>query len=347
MSTASRMLEVARKEIGVREGRDRNGNWNNRVKYNDWYVDVLKMGSAFRTSAWCAIFVSWVARQAGVPTSVIPNHAWTPSGDAFFRSKNRRVSTPRAGDIFYVYYPTRGRVAHVGIVESYSNGYITTIEGNTNTSGSSQGNGVYRLRRRVTSNIRVYRPAYTSVGLPNSGVTEKWDGKSYPGRQVFKVGVRHEANTILGHRLVAHGFGRHYKVGPGPVFGEADKRNVMDFQRAQGWKGSDADGYPGPESWKRLMAAPKGATKPPTPPTTHRTLSRGMKGADVKKLQSELLRVFPAYAGRIRKNGGPTTNFGPATEAVVKEFQKRAGVGVSGIVGPQTHAALKKHGVRL
>ena len=88
-----------------------------------------------------------------------------------------------------------------------------------------------------------------------------WDGKSYPGRDAFRLGQRHAAVTLLGQRLVAHGFGKHYSVGPGPTFGPADKANVSEFQRAQGWSGSDADGYPGPESWRRLMSAPKAAGK--------------------------------------------------------------------------------------
>ncbi|SMO55199.1 peptidoglycan-binding protein [Melghirimyces algeriensis] len=81
----------------------------------------------------------------------------------------------------------------------------------------------------------------------------KWDGKSFPGRDAFKTGKSHPAVTVLGKRLVAHGFGKHYKVGPGPTFSEADRKNVQDFQKAQGWSGSDADGYPGPVTWERLM----------------------------------------------------------------------------------------------
>src|SRR5690606_20980048 len=64
--------------------------------------------------------------------------------------------------------------------------------------------------------------------------------------------------TVLGERLVAHGYGSYYSVGPGPTFSESDRKAVQAFQRAQGWSGSDADGYPGKETWKRLMAAPKG-----------------------------------------------------------------------------------------
>lgn len=171
MSTASSMLNVARREIGVREDRSRTGSWNNRVKYNDWYVDTLKKGSVYRSASWCAIFVSWVARHAGVPTSVIPNHAYTPTGWNWFKSRGLAVSDPRPGDILYVFYPRMGRIGHVGIVERRDGNYVITIEGNTNTNGSSQGNGVYRLRRRITSNLRFARPRYagTATKPPKAG----------------------------------------------------------------------------------------------------------------------------------------------------------------------------------
>lgn len=63
--------------------------------------------------------------------------------------------------------------------------------------------------------------------------------------------------TWLGERLVAHGYGSHYRNGPGPVWGDADRLNVRDFQRAQGWTGADADGLPGRETLVRLAAKPK------------------------------------------------------------------------------------------
>lgn len=95
--------------------------------------------------------------------------------------------------------------------------------------------------------------------------------------------------TWLGQRLVAHGFGKHYSVGPGPTFGQADKANVRDFQRAQGWTGADADGLPGPETLRRLAAAPK-----PQPVT---------RGAKVNHALSDLhdAKGNPRRMGKIRK----------------------------------------------
>lgn len=77
---------------------------------------------------------------------------------------------------------------------------------------------------------------------------------SFPGHQYFAPGQSNEYVQMLGERLVAKGFGSHYKVGPSPSWSEADRENVQDFQKAQGWTAASADGYPGPETWRRLFS---------------------------------------------------------------------------------------------
>lgn len=59
------------------------------------------------------------------------------------------------------------------------------------------------------------------------------------------------------------------------------------------------------------------------------------KGERVKALQKRLNDHYPAYS-RLDVDG----EFGPLTEAVVMEFQRRAGLVVDGIAGPATLAAL-------
>ncbi|MGJ5760599.1 peptidoglycan-binding protein [Streptomyces galbus] len=76
---------------------------------------------------------------------------------------------------------------------------------------------------------------------------------AFPGKAMFRPGADNAHVTQLGRRLVEKGFGTHYTSGPGPRWGEADRRNVEAFQRAQGWRGGAADGYPGPETWRRLF----------------------------------------------------------------------------------------------
>ncbi|MGW1771614.1 peptidoglycan-binding protein [Streptomyces sp. NPDC002104] len=90
---------------------------------------------------------------------------------------------------------------------------------------------------------------------PTTGAAPGPAGKpAYPGASFFRPGASHPAVTALGRQLVKKGFGKYYTTGPGPRWGEADRRNVEAFQRAQGWRGAEADGYPGPETWRRLFA---------------------------------------------------------------------------------------------
>ncbi|MFF9349844.1 peptidoglycan-binding protein [Streptomyces sp. NPDC014734] len=76
----------------------------------------------------------------------------------------------------------------------------------------------------------------------------------FPGRGLFRPGQSNSHVERLGRQLVKKGYGAYYLSGPGPRWTEADRRNVEAFQRAQGWRGASADGYPGPETWRRLFA---------------------------------------------------------------------------------------------
>ncbi|MDF9816246.1 peptidoglycan-binding protein [Streptomyces sp. SPB162] len=92
-------------------------------------------------------------------------------------------------------------------------------------------------------------PAGAPVTRPTGGST----APRYPGAASFRRGQSNDHVLTLGRRLVARGFGKSYRVGPSRTWGEADRRAVEAFQRAQGWSGRDADGYPGPETWRRLF----------------------------------------------------------------------------------------------
>ncbi|MFJ8491335.1 peptidoglycan-binding protein [Streptomyces sp. NPDC094038] len=75
----------------------------------------------------------------------------------------------------------------------------------------------------------------------------------YPGKNFFRPGAANDYVTRLGGQLVKKGYGRFYPAGPHAAWGEEDRRAVEAFQRAQGWRGGAADGYPGPETWRRLF----------------------------------------------------------------------------------------------
>lgn len=102
-------------------------------------------------------------------------------------------------------------------------------------------------------------------------------------------------------------------------------------------------------SYQPPKAAPAPSKPAPAPskPSGVRTLfySKGehSRGDDVKRLQAGLKRVFPSYAGNLVVDG----SYGPNTEKVVKEFQRRVGITVDGRVGPVTRDRLQKHGITL
>ncbi|MFI5802982.1 peptidoglycan-binding protein [Streptomyces sp. NPDC051561] len=76
----------------------------------------------------------------------------------------------------------------------------------------------------------------------------------FPGKGYFRPGAKNSHVTVLGRQLVAKGYGRYYSQGPGPSWTNSDRTAVQAFQKAQGWTGTDADGYPGPSTWSRLFS---------------------------------------------------------------------------------------------
>lgn len=105
--------------------------------------------------AWCGAFLSYGLKVNGNQIPELP--CWSPS---FF--PDNRITWQKAdkeallkGEIFGLYFRSKGRVAHVGaIVEDFGDGWILTIEGNTNSAGAREGNGVFK-RLRHKSQIHV------------------------------------------------------------------------------------------------------------------------------------------------------------------------------------------------
>lgn len=120
-----KLILVAKHEL---EWEFKEDNANNITPYGQWY--------GMNGSAWCAMFVSYCAYQAGVIGDLVPNYAWCPSGMTWYKERNRYYKRnsgyiPKRGDIIFFYNNELGRVAHTGIVIDGDDKYITTIEGNT------------------------------------------------------------------------------------------------------------------------------------------------------------------------------------------------------------------------
>lgn len=100
------------------------GTYSNYTEYGNWYG---KNGVA-----WCAIFISWCAAQAGVSTSII-NKTPTATAQAFCGTYyNFGSVTPQVGDIIALSTSNE----HVGLIYKVDSSFIYTIEGNMRSGGT-------------------------------------------------------------------------------------------------------------------------------------------------------------------------------------------------------------------
>lgn len=163
MATANDVLRVARSQLGYTAT-------STSGKFCDWYG--LK-------GYWCAMFVSWVAAQAGA-TAIIPRHAYTPTGAAWFKKHGRWHNGTRGlapGDIVYFDFGL-GRISHVGIFEGWDRGRVVTIDGNTGATGGRSGGRVLRRARAPRYVVGYGRPAYASRPAASGIAVDGWAGRA-------------------------------------------------------------------------------------------------------------------------------------------------------------------------
>lgn len=106
---------------------------------------------------WCAAFVAYVGYYAFLDNEgkrslwPLPLTAGCQPLADYAKSHDALVEDPVPGDVFLVYFPSLGRFAHTGVVLTSpdANGYIRTIEGNTNDDGSRDGIGVFFRSRKL------------------------------------------------------------------------------------------------------------------------------------------------------------------------------------------------------
>lgn len=175
LTVVKRVLAAAAAEVGYREGRDHDGNWNNDQKYSK-----AVPGLAWSNwQPWCATFVCWDfwkplgAKAFGTILPYRPTASCDAAMAAYKRAR-RWSEYPAIGA--QVFFGRPGDAQHTGIVVSYTASAIETIEGNTNASGSYQGDGVYRKThlRRDARVLGYGYPAYPE-GIVSADPT--WKGR--------------------------------------------------------------------------------------------------------------------------------------------------------------------------
>ena len=143
------ILGVAVTQLGYREGphgKEENGN---DTKYGDWY--------GFPYNEWCAMFVSWCARQADISTQILRNSARVGTDRDHFNIACYKGTeyTPQPGDLYM-----KPDFSHVGLVYEVRGDIVVTIEGNVNYEGVSEKDGftVAFLERKISESV---------FGVPN------------------------------------------------------------------------------------------------------------------------------------------------------------------------------------
>lgn len=286
MSTVDKIKALAAAEVGYREGRS-GGHWNNREKYAAKVPGLAWVSD--EGQPWCAVFNSWLDLSAGLTPDVdFPVTASCDAAAAWFKKAGRWSEYPAVGA--WVLFGTPSDLSHTGRVVRFDDDYIYTVEGNTNDSGSREGDGVYAKRHgrrearvvgygypKFPEGIDSADPAYASQkpkpAAPKPKPADKPADQAAPVRDALKG-----RPTVRLKRVLAAAK-RDPKAKSGTFVAKADvepveaalvKLGLLDkeyadghygtktidayaaFQRSLGFRGDDADGYPGFESLRRL-----------------------------------------------------------------------------------------------
>ena len=173
------LVNVARSQLGYHEGNNtsqlhgESSGSSNYTEYGYWYGTQVQGSSSGFYASWCAYFISWCARQAGIPTSIISNATYACAGSDYGDFKNldfysRGSYTPKVGDLIFFDWPgDNTHWDHVEIVIGVSSSEVTTLGGNT-----GDNNVKSRSWSLDHSYIRGYGvPKYTTGSTPSPDPT--------------------------------------------------------------------------------------------------------------------------------------------------------------------------------
>ena len=176
------IIGVALTQVGYTEGS------NNYTKYGVWYGQS--------NSPWCGMFVSWCAKEAGVPTSVLKRTGIANPSNFGLSYQDGSSYTPQKGDLFF-----KKSFSHVGFVYYTEGDYFYTIEGNTSTT-SADGTSVM-IRKRKISDFYFSSPNYS--GSSNSGCSHNYETKvesEHPHKE-YKICTKCSKKSYTGNSITS------------------------------------------------------------------------------------------------------------------------------------------------
>ncbi len=324
------IVQHALSQVGYREGS------------NNWNVFGNSFGNA--EGAWCAYFIQWCARRAGIPLEMIPESRFGRVSDYWenavegieFHPVNDYEAPyiPKAGDLVIyrnvqTYYDrstgeintyatansfscrlgiangTSNSISHIGIVTRDAV-YPTNNGSSVNQAGFCMVDGNWK--DSVASRFELYTniTGFVSINYPEAA-TPNISAGEWP---ILRKGSTGANVSIMQAMLNA-------AIGAGiEVDGEFDTDTAIAVIRYQTWNGLLVDGQVGPETWQSLISKSV---------QTSGSFNWGI----TRQLQKLLNNRFGI---KTTVDGG----YGSETTASVKEFQKLAGINPDGKVGPYT-----------
>ncbi|MFJ4676741.1 peptidoglycan-binding protein [Kitasatospora sp. NPDC088783] len=240
-------------QVGRHEGRDPDGTWNNRQRYST-ETPGLEWSDG---QPWCATFEAWAAHRAGMD-GLWPMTASCLTAVAWWRDHHRWSEYPVLGGPFYL---GPGGGSHTGVVVAYDADTIRTVEGNTNDSGSTEGDGVYlksRPRRGPGSPYGYGVPAFPEGtvsadpalgGVPAARISAqattppsgppRWSGRYLK----VQTPMLHGDDVLTWQRRLAD---RGWSITADGWYGPASAQVCRSFQQRHGL---GVDGVVGPATW--------------------------------------------------------------------------------------------------
>ena len=305
--TRNKVLQTANAELGISE----HPPGSNKSKYGQWY------GSGLNGQKWCAMFVSWVFDQAGIPLGNIQtkngiHHC--QSAHNYYKSKGRLTANPQEGDIVIYDWSGDGHADHIGIFKTWADTNKTILEayeGNTSQGNDSDG-GKVMLRKRSRNLVK----SFIDPGVYT-------DGNVTPVETVLTIGSRGSEVTIMQNYLYELG----YAVEVDGWFGQQTEGFIKDFQQKNRMT---ASGKADPVTKGALQEAVADRKIDKSKFISGSYLRKGSTGFMVTEVQRALKKKDTALL--LTLNGV----FDDSTLKAVKEFQKKNGLQDDGVVGPKT-----------
>jgi len=320
-TTATTLIAYAKTQLGIKE------TGTNNVKYNTWYYGKEVNGNSY---PWCHTFLSSIANEVNA-LDIIPKTNNCNAGIAWFKANGcwqANGYVPKPGDVIYFDWGNDSSSDHVGYVEKYVNGTVTTIEGNHNNA-VAQRTIAYNKSTIMGYGTPAYSASASSVGT--AADTSATQYTVITGDTLSAIAIRFgttvkrlvELNNITNANIIKAG--QVLKLSASNIIVSSDTKTtrIKALQvalNASYKSGLTVDGIWGPKTEAAVKAHLLKKTSPM------------LNSEHVGWLQTHL-----DYLGYVLT---ADNKFGPNTEAKVKLYQSAKSLTVDGKAGVLTHKAI-------